>query len=100
MRGASTWRGLARVWSTALSCDEARGVGRRPAVTALWGGSDEQCGGSKGPRDRCALRGRRRHGPYRKGVDDESVGILDHVFHMDGDGESSLYIPAGGSIDP
>src|SRR4029453_8049194 len=35
-----------------------------------------------------------------EGVDDESVGILDHVFHMDGEGESSLYIPAGGSIEP
>jgi 3-oxoacyl-[acyl-carrier-protein] synthase-3 len=33
-------------------------------------------------------------------VEDESVGILDHVFHMDGEGETSLYIPAGGSIEP
>jgi 3-oxoacyl-[acyl-carrier-protein] synthase-3 len=33
-------------------------------------------------------------------VEDESVGILDHVFHMDGEGESSLYIPAGGSVEP
>jgi 3-oxoacyl-[acyl-carrier-protein] synthase-3 len=33
-------------------------------------------------------------------VDDEAVGILDHVFHMDGEGESSLYIPAGGSVEP
>jgi 3-oxoacyl-[acyl-carrier-protein] synthase III len=35
-----------------------------------------------------------------EGVDDESVGILDHVFHMDGEGEFSLYIPAGGSVEP
>jgi 3-oxoacyl-[acyl-carrier-protein] synthase-3 len=33
-------------------------------------------------------------------VEDESVGILDRVFHMDGEGESSLYIPAGGSVEP
>jgi 3-oxoacyl-[acyl-carrier-protein] synthase-3 len=33
-------------------------------------------------------------------VEDESVGILDHVFHMDGEVESSLYIPAGGSVEP
>ncbi len=33
-------------------------------------------------------------------VEDESVGILDHVFRMDGEGESSLYIPAGGSVEP
>jgi 3-oxoacyl-[acyl-carrier-protein] synthase-3 len=33
-------------------------------------------------------------------VEDESVGILDHVCHMNGDGESSLYIPAGGSVEP
>jgi 3-oxoacyl-[acyl-carrier-protein] synthase-3 len=28
-------------------------------------------------------------------VEDESVGILDHVCHMNGEGELSLYIPAG-----
>src|SRR5712691_4377584 len=33
-------------------------------------------------------------------VEDESVGILDHVCHMDGEGELSLYIPAGGSVEP
>ena len=33
-------------------------------------------------------------------VEDESVGILDHIFHMDGEGELSLYIPAGGSVEP
>ncbi|OLD80686.1 MAG: hypothetical protein AUI33_01650 [Ignavibacteria bacterium 13_1_40CM_2_61_4] len=33
-------------------------------------------------------------------VEDESVGILDHVCHMDGEGEASLYIPAGGSVEP
>ena len=33
-------------------------------------------------------------------VEDESVGILDHVCHMNGEGESSLYIPAGGSVEP
>ncbi len=33
-------------------------------------------------------------------IEDESVGILDHVCHMDGGGESSLYIPAGGSVEP
>jgi len=33
-------------------------------------------------------------------TDDESVGILDHVCHMDGEGESALYIPAGGSVEP
>jgi 3-oxoacyl-[acyl-carrier-protein] synthase III len=33
-------------------------------------------------------------------VEDESVGILDHVCHMNGEGESSLYIPAGGSVKP
>ena len=30
-------------------------------------------------------------------VEDESVGILDYVCHMNGEGESSLYIPAGGA---
>jgi 3-oxoacyl-[acyl-carrier-protein] synthase-3 len=33
-------------------------------------------------------------------VEDESVGILDHVFQMDGEGEAALYIPAGGSVEP
>jgi 3-oxoacyl-[acyl-carrier-protein] synthase-3 len=33
-------------------------------------------------------------------VEDESVGILDSVCHMDGEGEESLYIPAGGSVEP
>ncbi|PYN73680.1 MAG: 3-oxoacyl-ACP synthase [Candidatus Rokuibacteriota bacterium] len=33
-------------------------------------------------------------------VEDESVGILDHVCHMNGEGELSLYIPAGGSVEP
>ena len=33
-------------------------------------------------------------------VEDESVGILDHVCHMNGEGEASLYIPAGGSVEP
>ncbi len=33
-------------------------------------------------------------------AEDESVGILDHVCHMDGEGELSLYIPAGGSVEP
>ena len=33
-------------------------------------------------------------------VEDESVGILDHVFHMDGEGETSLYIPAAGASSP
>src|SRR5438093_4519656 len=33
-------------------------------------------------------------------VEDESVGILDHVCRMNGEGESSLYIPAGGSVEP
>lgn len=33
-------------------------------------------------------------------VEDDSVGILDHVCRMDGEGESSLYIPAGGSVEP
>ncbi len=33
-------------------------------------------------------------------VEDDSVGILDHVCHMDGEGESSLHIPAGGSVEP
>jgi len=33
-------------------------------------------------------------------VEDESVGVLDHVCHMNGEGESSLHIPAGGSVEP
>jgi 3-oxoacyl-[acyl-carrier-protein] synthase-3 len=33
-------------------------------------------------------------------VEDESVGILDYVCHMNGEGEASLYIPAGGSVEP
>ena len=32
--------------------------------------------------------------------EDESVGILDHVCHMDGEGEAALHIPAGGSVEP
>jgi 3-oxoacyl-[acyl-carrier-protein] synthase-3 len=33
-------------------------------------------------------------------VDDDSVGILDHVCAMDGEGEEALYIPSGGSLRP
>lgn len=33
-------------------------------------------------------------------VPDAAVGILDHVCRMDGEGESLLYIPAGGSVEP
>jgi len=33
-------------------------------------------------------------------VEDESVGVLDHVCHMDGAGEVALCIPSGGSLDP
>jgi 3-oxoacyl-[acyl-carrier-protein] synthase III len=33
-------------------------------------------------------------------VEDTSVGVLQHVCHMDGAGEAALYIPAGGSLDP
>jgi 3-oxoacyl-[acyl-carrier-protein] synthase-3 len=33
-------------------------------------------------------------------VADESVGILDHVCAMDGEGEEALYIPSGGSVRP
>ena len=33
-------------------------------------------------------------------IDDESVGILDHVCAMDGEGEEALYIPSGGSLRP
>ncbi|HEV8617823.1 MAG TPA: beta-ketoacyl-ACP synthase III [Methylomirabilota bacterium] len=33
-------------------------------------------------------------------VDDPELGILAHVCHMDGEGETALYIPAGGSVIP
>jgi 3-oxoacyl-[acyl-carrier-protein] synthase-3 len=33
-------------------------------------------------------------------AEDESVGILDQVCWMDGEGESALHIPAGGSVQP
>jgi 3-oxoacyl-[acyl-carrier-protein] synthase-3 len=33
-------------------------------------------------------------------VEDESVGVLAHVCHMDGAGEVALCIPSGGSLDP
>jgi 3-oxoacyl-[acyl-carrier-protein] synthase-3 len=33
-------------------------------------------------------------------VDDEAVGVLEHVCHMDGAGETALYIPSGGSLEP
>ncbi len=33
-------------------------------------------------------------------VEDETVGILDHVCRMDGEGEPALHIPAGGSVEP
>ncbi|HEX3178791.1 MAG TPA: beta-ketoacyl-ACP synthase III [Methylomirabilota bacterium] len=33
-------------------------------------------------------------------TDDESVGVLEHVCHMDGAGEEALYIPSGGSLEP
>ena len=33
-------------------------------------------------------------------IEDESVGILDHVCFMDGGGEEALYIPSGGSLRP
>jgi 3-oxoacyl-[acyl-carrier-protein] synthase-3 len=33
-------------------------------------------------------------------VEDETVGVLEHVCHMDGAGEAALYIPSGGSLDP
>jgi 3-oxoacyl-[acyl-carrier-protein] synthase-3 len=32
--------------------------------------------------------------------EDESVGILDQVCWMDGEGEEALHIPAGGSVQP
>jgi 3-oxoacyl-[acyl-carrier-protein] synthase-3 len=33
-------------------------------------------------------------------LEDDEVGVLDHVCHMDGEGERALYIPAGGSTEP
>jgi 3-oxoacyl-[acyl-carrier-protein] synthase-3 len=33
-------------------------------------------------------------------MEDETVGVLEHVCHMDGAGEIALYIPSGGSLDP
>src|SRR5581483_3655673 len=33
-------------------------------------------------------------------LEDDAVGVLDHVCHMDGEGERALYIPAGGSTEP
>lgn len=33
-------------------------------------------------------------------IDDDGVGILDHVCFMDGGGEEALYIPSGGSLRP
>jgi 3-oxoacyl-[acyl-carrier-protein] synthase-3 len=33
-------------------------------------------------------------------VEDEAVGVLAHVCHMDGAGEAALCIPSGGSLDP
>jgi 3-oxoacyl-[acyl-carrier-protein] synthase-3 len=33
-------------------------------------------------------------------IADDTVGILDHVCFMDGDGEDALYIPSGGSLRP
>ena len=33
-------------------------------------------------------------------VEDETVGVLEHVCHMDGAGEAALYIPSGGSLEP
>jgi 3-oxoacyl-[acyl-carrier-protein] synthase-3 len=33
-------------------------------------------------------------------VEDETVGVLEHVCHMDGAGEVALYIPSGGSLEP
>jgi 3-oxoacyl-[acyl-carrier-protein] synthase III len=33
-------------------------------------------------------------------TDDDDVGILEHVCHMDGEGAGALYIPAGGSLMP
>lgn len=33
-------------------------------------------------------------------IEDDAVGVLEHVCHMDGAGEVALYIPSGGSLDP
>ncbi len=33
-------------------------------------------------------------------IEDAGVGLLDHVCHMDGEGEMRLYVPAGGSVEP
>jgi 3-oxoacyl-[acyl-carrier-protein] synthase-3 len=33
-------------------------------------------------------------------IEDETVGLLDHVCFMDGSGEEALYIPSGGSLSP
>ena len=33
-------------------------------------------------------------------IEDDAVGILDHVCFMDGGGEEALYIPSGGSLTP
>lgn len=33
-------------------------------------------------------------------IEDDAVGVLEHVCHMDGAGELALYIPSGGSLDP
>jgi 3-oxoacyl-[acyl-carrier-protein] synthase-3 len=33
-------------------------------------------------------------------IEDETVGVLDHVCFMDGGGEEALYIPSGGSLNP
>jgi 3-oxoacyl-[acyl-carrier-protein] synthase-3 len=33
-------------------------------------------------------------------IEDEAVGILDHVCFMDGGGEEALHIPSGGSLKP
>jgi 3-oxoacyl-[acyl-carrier-protein] synthase-3 len=33
-------------------------------------------------------------------IEDDAVGLLDHVCFMDGGGEEALYIPSGGSLRP
>src|SRR5207245_10669535 len=33
-------------------------------------------------------------------VEDESVGVLDHVCRMNGEGDAARYIPAGGRVAP
>lgn len=33
-------------------------------------------------------------------IEDEALGLLDHVCFMDGGGEEALYIPSGGSLNP